>query len=151
MEYYLSEEKIAELRNELNEIKTVRRSEVAERLERAKELGDLSENSEYLEAREEQAQVEHRIIELEQILANATIIKKPESRAAVAIGSTVHVEKNGLALTFTIVGSGETNPETGFISNESPLGKSFLGKKTGDTVVVKAPIGNVTYKITQIE
>lgn len=151
MEYYLSEEKIAELKTELTELRTVRKSEVAERLQKAKELGDLSENSEYFEAREEQGQMEQRIFELEQILKNVSIIKKPESHSTVLIGSTTELEKNGTRMTFTIVGSSEAKPEEGLISNESPLGKALLGKKAGETVTVKAPIGNLTYKITKIE
>ncbi len=151
MEYYLTAERLAELKKELEELKTTKRIEIAKRLKRAKELGDLSENSEYQEAREEQGQVERRIFELENIVKNAVIIKKSESAGVVNIGGTVEVEKDGKTMKFTIVGSNEARPEAGLISNESPLGKAFLGRKVGDIVKVKVPIGEVVYKIVKIE
>lgn len=150
MEYFLSEAKIAELKGELQELKTTGKSEIAERLARAKELGDLSENSEYFEAREEQMRLEQRIFELEQMLQNATVITKPHSKSTVVIGSSLEVEKNGTAMKFHIVGSNEAKPEDGLISNESPLGKAFLGKHAGDSVTVKVPIGEVTYTVKKI-
>lgn len=150
---YLTKEKLEELKEEFNNLKTIRRQEVAERLKRAKELGDLSENSEYFEAREEQSLVEGRILELEEIIKNAELIEKIPSGGVVRIGSTVAVEKVGLPgqRKFHIVGSNEANPETGFISNESPFGKAFLDKKVGDIAVVSAPNGKVEYKIVSIE
>jgi len=152
MEYYLTAERLEELKRELEELKTASRIEVAKRLKRAKELGDLSENSEYMEAREEQAQVERRIYELEQMVKNAVIIKDAATKSGVVqIGSTVHVMKDDKIQRFRIVGSNETRPEAGFISNESPLGKAFLGKREGEVVKVKVPIGEVTYKIVKIE
>jgi len=152
MEYYLTAERLDELKKELEELKTTARIEVAKRLKRAKELGDLSENSEYVEAREEQNQIERRIFELEQMVKNAVIIKKPENgRETIQIGSTIEVHKDGTVKKFTIVGSNEARPEAGLISNESPLGKAFLGKKEGDVVKIKVPIGEVTYKIIKID
>lgn len=152
MDYYLTAERLEELKKELEALKTDARIEVAKRLKRAKELGDLSENSEYIEAREEQSQVERRIFDFEQMVKNAVIIKKPEGvKETVEIGSTIEVEKDGKNRKFTIVGSNEARPEAGLISNESPLGKSFLGKRAGDVVKVKVPIGEVTYKIVKIE
>src|SRR3989338_8675501 len=133
---YLTKERLEELKEELADLKTRRRIEVGERLKRAKELGDLSENSEYFEAREEQAQVETRIGELEEMVKNAEIIEKPNSTSMVSIGSTVEVEKGGQRRKLTIVGSNEAKPEAGLISNESPLGSAFLGKKSGDKVLV---------------
>lgn len=150
MEYFLSETKITELKEELQELKTVGKNEVAERLARAKELGDLSENSEYFEAREEQMRLEQRIFELEQMLQNATVITKPHNKSTVVIGSSIEVEKGGMATKFRIVGSNEAKPEDGLISNESPLGKAFLGKHAGDSVTVKVPIGEVTYTVKKI-
>ncbi len=149
--YYLTEERLGELKNELNDLKTRRRHEVAERLKRAKELGDLSENAEYVEAREEQTTVEMRIVELEEMLKNVTVITKEPSREIVEVGSTVVVSKDGSELRFTIVGSDESKPEQGFISNESPLGSAFLGHKEGDEVQVKTPVGEVNYKIVKVE
>lgn len=151
MDYYLTQERLDELKNELNDLKTERRLEVAERLKRAKELGDLSENSEYFEAREEQGQVEGRIVELEEMIKNANVIKKAVTKDKVSIGSTIEVVKDKSKYKFTIVGSNEARPEAGLISNESPLGKAFLDKKVGDSVKVKTPGGEVTYKIGNIE
>jgi transcription elongation factor GreA len=151
-DYYVTPEKLEELKVELEELKSVKRIEVAKRLKRAKELGDLSENSEYIEAREEQSQVERRIFTLEQMLKNAVLIKKPEAKTGhIQIGSTIEVSKDGKAQKFTIVGSSETRPEAGLISNESPLGKAFLAKSEGDSVSIKTPSGTVTYTILKIE
>lgn len=150
--YYLTAERLEELKKELVDLKTVRRLEVADRLKRAKELGDLSENAEYVEAREEQSTVESRIFELEEMIKNAIIIKyNGAGREAVEIGCKVLVEKEGKQAWFTIVGSNETKPEDGFISNESPLGKAFLGKKLGEAVIVTTPGGAVAYTIVKIE
>lgn len=148
---YFTKERLEELKEELADLKTRRRIEVGERLKRAKELGDLSENSEYFEAREEQAQVETRIGELEDMIKNAEIIEKTGSTTTVSIGSTIEVEKGGQKRKFTIVGSNEAKPEAGFISNESPLGKSFLGKTVGSKVSVTTPSGKAEYTIVSIE
>ena len=148
---YLTKERLEELKAELADLKSRRRIEVGERLKKAKELGDLSENSEYFEAREEQAQVETRIGELEDMVKTAEIIEKTHSTSNVVIGSTIQVEKDGQQIKFTIVGSNETKPEAGFISNESPLGKNFLGKKAGDKVIINAPKGKVEYTVLSIE
>ncbi len=147
---YLTKEKLEELKNELNDLKTKRRLEVAERLQRAKELGDLSENVEYFEAREEQAQVEGRILQLEEMIKNAHVIEKAPSGNVVKIGSTVIVKRGDEKMRFVIVGSNEAKPEEGLISNESPLGSAFLDKKTGDVVEVKTPKGKAEYKIISI-
>jgi len=148
---YFTEERLEELKKELEDLKMRRRIEVGERLKRAKELGDLSENSEYFEAREEQAQVETRIAELEDMIKNSEIIEKVHALNVVSIGATLEAEKGGQRRKFTIVGSNEAKPEAGLISNESPLGRAFLGKKAGDTVTVKTPNGTVEYKIGTIE
>ncbi|MEK7192090.1 MAG: transcription elongation factor GreA [Patescibacteria group bacterium] len=151
MDYYLTPERLEEIKAELSELKTKKRIEVAERLKRAKELGDLSENAEYTEAREEQNQVEMRIVELEDMVKNAVVIQKSAGKDNVQIGSTVEVEKNGNRLKYKIVGPEEARPEAGLISNESPLGKNFLGKKKGESVKVKTPGGESVYKIINIE
>ncbi len=147
---YVTKEKLEELKQELADLKGRKRIEVGERLKRAKELGDLSENSEYFEAREEQAQVETRIGELEDMIKTAEIIEKSSSTSDVSIGSTVEVEKGGQRMKLTIVGSNEANPGSGFISNESPLGRAFLGKKAGEKVTVSVPKGKVEYLILSI-
>lgn len=147
---YFSKERLEELKQELAELKTTKRIEIGERLKRAKELGDLSENAEYHETREEQAQLEKRIVELEDMIKNAEVIEKSHSTAAVSVGSTVEADKGGERRKFTIVGSNEANPSAGLISNESPLGNAFLGKKIGEIVTVKTPAGKAEYKIISI-
>lgn len=151
MDYYLSDERLKELKTELEELKTARRIEVAKRLKRAKELGDLSENSEYQEARREQEEVETRIVELEQIVRNAKELPKTVSKNEVQIGSKVTVERGGQSRVFSIVGSKEVKPEAGLISNESPMGVALIGRKKGETVTVKTPGGEVKYTIVAIE
>lgn len=150
MEQYLTQERLDELKKELEELKTVRRAEVAERLKRAKELGDLSENAEYMEAREEQTQVETRIVELENLIRNATVIKPADGSRGARVGSTLEAEQADQTKTFTIVGPNEADPGAGKISNESPLGQAFLGKKAGDVVKVKTPAGETFYKILSV-
>jgi len=153
---YLTKERLEELKEELADLKTRRRIEVGDRLKKAKELGDLSENSEYFEAREEQAQVETRIGELEDMVKTAEIIEKGHPTGTVSVGSTVEVEKvlpgqGGQRRKFTIVGSNEAKPESGLISNESPLGRAFLGKKIGDKAIIAAPGGKSEYILIAVE
>lgn len=150
MDYYLTQERLNELKVELHKLKTERRLEIANKLKRAKEFGDLSENAEYLAAREEQANVEGRIGDLEKITRNVVIIKKGSDQDTVDVGSTVEVRRNGQPLKFRIVGSEEAKPESGLISNESPLGKELLGHRVGDGVVVETPNGEVEYKIFKV-
>lgn len=148
---YLTKERLEELKKELADSKSIGRQEAAERLKRAKELGDLSENSEYFEARESKNKLETRIMELEDMIKNAIIIKKVSGSSTVKIGSTVTVEKGSKEFKYTIVGSDESRPEKGFISNESLLGKNFFGKKAGDSVNIDAPKGSMRYKIIAID
>jgi transcription elongation factor GreA len=150
MKYYLTKERLEELKIELEKLKREARREVAEGLKRAKEYGDLSENAEYIEAKEEQARVESRIFKLESILRNASIIKKTGAKDIVQIGSTIEVKKGMKILEYTIVGSNEANPEANLISNESPLGRAFLGKKKGDIIKTETPNGKAEYKIIKI-
>lgn len=132
-------------------MKTSKRQEIAARLEHAKTLGDLSENAEYQEAKEEQSLVELQIAELEERILNARVIQKNWRTDIVSVGSTVRVSSNHGEETFIIVGSEEANPAEGKISNESPMGKAFLGAKVGDITEVKTPAGTVTYKILEIK
>lgn len=150
MDYYLTQERLDELKVELNSLKTEKRLEIANKLRRAKEFGDLSENAEYLTAREEQANVEGRIGDLEEIIRSAVIIKENLHQDIIDVGSTVEVRRNGQPLKFRIVGSEEAKPEEGLISNESPLGKELLDHKVGDSVIVETPNGKVEYKIFKI-
>jgi len=121
---YLTKERFEEFTAELETLKSKRRVEVAERLKQAKEYGDLSENSEYAEARDEQTSVEMRIAELEDLLKQAVTITKAEGSDIVTVGSTVTVRKGEKTMTYTIVGSHEAKPEEGRISDESPLGRA---------------------------
>lgn len=148
---HITAEKLEELKQELNNLRTVRRLEVADRLKRAKELGDLSENSEYMEARDEQQLVESRAFEIEDIINNSTIITMTSGKSTVDIGATILVAKGTKEMKFVIAGPNEAKPEAGILSNESPLGKAFIGHKAGDMVKVKVPAGEVTYKILKIE
>ena len=149
---YLTSEKHGELKKELEYLKTEKRKEVAEHLEYAKRLGDLSENAEYHQAREEQAEVEDRIRRLDDLLKNAVIAKAGGSDTVI-IGSTVHLQKSGdnKSLICTIVGSEEADTATGKISNQSPLGSSLLGHQKGDTVKVNTPKGMAQYKIELVK
>lgn len=148
---YLTLEKKTELEAELNHLKTVRRKEIADALEYAKSLGDLSENAEYHQAREDQANCEDRIGHLEQILKNAVVMDKHHS-GTVEVGTTVTVLKKGdkEEKTFMLVGSEEANSLEGKISNESPLGLALLGKKAGESATVVAPKGEIVYTIKKI-
>lgn len=148
---YLTQERLDEFKVELDELKNKKRNEVAQRLKTAKEYGDLSENSEYAEAREEQASVESRIFELEELIKEAVMLKTGEGGDVVRVGSAVTVKKGEKILTYTIVGSYEAKPEEGRISDESPLGKTFLGRKVGDIVHVATPGGSVAYEVMKIE
>ncbi len=151
---YLTKEKFEQLKKELEELKTVKRKEVAESLDYARALGDLSENAEYHEARELQANIEDRIAKLETMLKNTTIVSAEAVHGEyVRIGSVVNVERqdNKDKKKFKIVGSEETDMATGKISNRSPLGAAMLGKKAGDTFAVNAPNGKINYKVISIE
>ena len=153
---FVTKEGLKKLKEELEHLKKVRRQEVAQRLKEAISYGDLSENSEYEEAKNEQAFLEGRILELENKIKNAKIIsdkKATKSGKEVEIGSTVTVNNKGKSSeseVYTIVGSTEADPVEHKISNESPIGKAFLGKNKGDTVVVETPSGNLKYEILKV-
>lgn len=149
--YYLTKERHAELQAELEDLKGPKRLEIADQLKRAKEYGDLSENAEYAQAREEQSRIEQRIFELEELLKAAVIIKKSAGSEAVEVGSQVTIKKGDQVFVYAIVGSNESKPEEGKISNESPIGRALLGKKVGESVKVKTPAGETAYQITKIE
>lgn len=153
-ETILTPEGLHKLEEELEHLKTVRRKEVAGRIKQSKEFGDLMENSEYEDAKNEQAFVEGRILQLEVMLRNARVIDNhavPPDR--VAVGSTVRVKdlSAGDEITYMIVGSAEADPDQDKISNESPVGRALLGKRKGDTVEVTAPAGKIRYSILQIK
>jgi transcription elongation factor GreA len=150
---YLTNEKFAELKKELEFLKSERRKEVAEQLEYAKKLGDLSENAEYHQAREEQAEVEDRIRRLEGLLKSAVIAERTTGTETITIGTTfrLHREGDNKSYIYTIVGSEEADMSEGKISNLSPLGSALLGHKEGDKVKVTTPKGAVTYQVELIK
>ncbi|MFA6295317.1 MAG: transcription elongation factor GreA [Candidatus Paceibacterota bacterium] len=149
---YLTNEKHTQLKEELEHLRIERRKEVAEHLEYSKKLGDLSENAEYHQAREEQAELEDRIGRLENILKNAVMIEAGNSDV-ITIGSTFRLQKDGDNKTYiyTIVGSEEADTTQGKISNLSPLGSALLGHKKDDKVTVNTPNGKVVYTIVIIK
>ena len=149
---YLTKQKYEELMAELNSLKNVKRKEVAEALDYARDLGDLSENAEYHEARAQQADTEDRISKLENILKNTIVVEDKHGDRAV-IGSTVVVEKiNGSKkMTFMIVGSAESDLARGKISNRSPIGSAVLGKKKGESFSFNSPSGKMEYKIIEVK
>lgn len=150
---FITEEGYKTLKSELEHLKKTKRREIAQRIQDAKELGDLSENAEYSEAKEEQSFVEGKIIELEYLLRNANIIEKKTDGISerVLVGSRITLKSSDeKVVTYTIVGSNEADPSKGMISNESPLGKAFLEKKKGETVEVKIPAGIIRYTIEEI-
>ncbi len=153
-EYRMSQERLDELKEELNYLKTVREKEVADQIKEARSFGDLSENSEYDEAKNEQGKLYSRIVELGNILAHAIVIDEEDlTTDAVGIGSRVTVEtiEGGVRGSYQIVGSQEADPMNGRISEESPFGKALLGKKCGEEVLVNAPAGTIHYRIIEIQ
>ena len=154
-EFRMSQERYDELKKELDYSKTTRADEIAELIKEARGFGDLSENSEYDEAKNEQGKLYSRIAELEEILLHAVIVDESEMDSdKISIGCRVVVTNldNGKQLPeYTIVGSQEADPMNGRISEDSPFGKALLGKKAGEEVVVEAPAGNIHYQILEIQ
>ncbi len=150
-EQIISQEGYDKLKDELTLLTMSKRKEIAERIERAKELGDLSENAEYSEAKDAQALNEGRILELTNTLKNVTVVQHEDSNEQVIMGSKVTVKTSDKEKQYTIVSFNEADPLNGKISNESPIGVAFLNKKKGDSVEVETPKGIVKYKILQIE
>lgn len=148
---YLTSEGLLQTRAELHFLKTTKRAEIAQRLQRATEFGDLSENSEYDAAIEQQALVENRISQLESVLKSAKVISKVEKSDFVVIGSTVSVEMDGAVEEFTIVGKIEANPAKKRISNESPVGSALLGVRVGEIVEIATPIVRYKCKVLEIK
>ena len=145
---------LTKLENELQELKAVKRKEVAEKIKEAREQGDLSENAEYDAAKDEQRDIEARIEELEKILKNAEVVDEDEiDTKKINVGcSVVLIDKaNKREMTLRIVGSTEANSLKGMISNESPIGRELIGKKVGDNITVEAPSGTFKYKVKDIQ
>jgi transcription elongation factor GreA len=149
--YLLTPEGLEKLNKELKDLVENKRKEVIERIREAAAHGDLSENADYAQAREEQSFIEGRIAEIEDIIKNAEIISQTSHGNIVNVGTTVIVKVGGLEKKYTIVGSNEANPKDGKISNESTVGKALLGRKTGEKIKVQTPAGEVEYQIVSIE
>lgn len=153
-EYKLTSIRLQELEQELQYLKTIREKEVAEQIKEARSFGDLSENSEYDEAKNEQAKLYGRIAEVENILAHAVIIDDSEDAAGrISLGCTVKIRDVELDETeiYAIVGSQEANPMEHRISDDSPFGRAMLGKTVGDIVEVEAPVGTLQFEILSVE
>ena len=151
--FKVSKERLQELRDELEYLKTVREKEVADQIKEARSFGDLSENAEYDEAKNEQAMLEARINEIDFLLSNAVVVDDDDiSIHEVGVGSIIKLKdlETGDVETLTIVGSTESDPDNGKISDESPIGKAAIKKKAGDVIEVSAPIGILKFEILEI-
>ena len=150
--YVLTEEGKKKLEEELHYLENEKRAEIGERIKVAREFGDISENSEYDDAKNEQGMMEARIAEISRILSEATVVNTPKRSSKVNIGSTVTVERGGRERVFTIVGDAESDVAAGKISNESPVGAALLGHKKGDLVEATGPTGReISMNILKIE
>jgi transcription elongation factor GreA len=151
-DYILTPEGKAKLEEELQYLETEKRAEIGERIRVAREFGDISENSEYDDAKNEQAMMEGRIAEITRILGEATVVDAPKRSSRVNIGSKVTVDMGGKERTFTIVGAAEANSAEGKISNESPVGSALLGSKKGDEIDIQGPTGrDIHMSVLKIE
>ncbi|HEY3363795.1 MAG TPA: transcription elongation factor GreA [Symbiobacteriaceae bacterium] len=152
-EVLLSLEGLKQMEQELSHLRTVKRQEVAERIKQAREYGDIAENSEYEDAKNEQAFIEGRILVLEKMLRNAVVLDEPVQSTIASLGSTVLLKdlEYGDDLEYVIVGTMEADPAHHRISNESPVGRAIIGHKVGTVVEVDAPDGTIKYQITAIK
>ena len=149
-QFHLTPDGVNELKTELSELIS-QRGEVAERIKSAREFGDLTENAEYATARQEQERAENRISEIEHILQNVEVIKKPRGDSKVQLGSEVKLKSNdGKSKNFRVVGTVEADPSEGKISDESPIGQALIGKGVGDMVEIVTPVETLSYKIVDI-
>jgi len=151
--FKMSAERLEELKNELEYLQTVREKEVADQIREARSFGDLSENSEYDEAKTEQGKLYSKIAEIKNLIENASIVEKSDETDKVGIGSNVTVRdvETGEVESYQIVGSQEANPMSGRISDDSPFGRGLFGHKVGETVDVEAPAGTLKFEILKIE
>ena len=150
---FLTRDGLKKLEEELNFLRTVRRAQVAERLHNAQEDGELIENAEYEDAKNEQAFLEGKILTLEAMLSNAVIVENDRPHGVVSLGSKVTIKESGVAKPelYELVGAAEANPKDGRISNESPLGRALLGRKVGDEVKVNAPSGTISFRVVSVD
>ncbi|MDD2807755.1 MAG: transcription elongation factor GreA [Patescibacteria group bacterium] len=147
---YITPNGLEKLKEEMEHLKKVKMPEIIERISRAKELGDLSENAEYHDAKDEQGFIAGRIIEIENLINKSIVIQESNNHDTVNIGSTIKVKCGDNKFQYTIVGSNESDPTKGFISNESPLGRAFLGHNKGEKVKVIVPKGEMECEILEI-
>lgn len=148
---FVTEEGYRKIKEELDHRRTSIRQEIANAIKEAKEQGDLSENAEYSAAKAQQAENEAKIAELEYMLKESTVVKHDATTGTIQMGSRVAVKFNGSEMEFQIVGSNEASPAEFKISNESPMGKAFMGKSKGDNIEVDTPAGKMKYKILDVK
>ena len=149
---YLTDAGIQKLNDELTDLTSKQRPELAKRLRDAIKMGDLKENADYIAAKEDQAFIEGRILKVKEMLRSSVLIPNQINKQEVSIGSTVTIsEENSGEEQYTLVGSAEADPPMGRISHESPIGQAIIGKSTGDSVQVSTPGGNITFEIIRIE
>ncbi|OGL61780.1 hypothetical protein A3E97_01930 [Candidatus Uhrbacteria bacterium RIFCSPHIGHO2_12_FULL_47_12] len=151
MPTYLSKQGLEDLKAEHAKRITQIRKEIAEKISAAKELGDLSENFEYHEAKEQQGLNESRVVQLADMIRDAVIVNESTGGTSLGLGTTFVVEVNGAQKTYSLVGSNESDPMSGKISNESPIGLAFMGHEVGDLIEIQTPGGAMTYKIISIK
>jgi len=151
MAKFITQEGLKKIKDELEYRKITLRQNIANAIKEAKEQGDLSENAEYSEAKSQQSENEAKILELEMLLKESTVVSYDKASDVVQMGSKVKVKMNGSEMEFQIVGSNEANPSDMKISNESPIGKGFMGRKKGDEVEVETPSGKIRYKILEVK
>jgi len=148
---YITKEGLKKLQEELEILKKEKRPNVIQRIATARELGDLSENGDYQDAKDEQGFIEGRIMELENLLNKSEIIQKNDGGKNIGLGSKITADCGGVRREITIVGVNESDPASGFISNESPMGMAFMGKRKGDKVEVDIPSGKMICEILKVE
>lgn len=151
MSTFVSAQGLEDLKKELENRKVVLRPEIAQKISSAKELGDLSENFEYHEAKEQQGQNESRVIELEEMIRSAVIVHDKRGDSTISLGCSFAAERDGVKKDFQLVGSSEADPLAGKISNESPIGQAFLGLAVGEIAEIKTATGFIKYKIIEIK
>jgi transcription elongation factor GreA len=153
-EVLLTEDGLKQLQDEVNHLSTVKREDVAERIRQARDFGDITENSEYDDAKNEQARVEHRIDQIETMLSRAKVIDRRHVKTKeIGVGSLVEIKQvgSGKKQEYRIVGPAEANPENHMVSFESPVGRALMGLKVGDTAMVSAPAGQIKYRVISIK
>ena len=149
--HYLTAESLEALQKEIDTLKNKTIPDIAKRIDEAKQQGDLSENAEYHQAREDMSWAQGKARELDQILENYQLITKTDDTGTVSVGSTVIVKVNGNTKEYTIVGPQEIDPAKGYISNESPIGTALIGSKVKDKVEVNTPAGKLVYEVIKIK